>query len=300
MNQLAHIINPFKVKQSSGITDLMSMTFESMRIAKRIADDQIQIRQYAICYEEDAEIIPAEFVSLPCLNRSVQDLGSFNDKRKLPLLCDILSALQANSDADFFIYTNADIILQPHFYAAVKRLLEEGHDALIINRRRVSSKYTKVEDLPLLLSDSGRSHPGFDCFVFHRSLLEKFSLGRVCIGIPFMEITLAHNVFAYAKNFLYVDELHLTSHIGLRVMSDFDQDLYDFNRNEYEKIFPTLRPLLSLKKMPYASLPAWKRMIKWGLNPSLSIALWGELQFEETGNPIRYIWNEIRFRILQK
>jgi len=300
MLRLLHIINPVKVTQSSPLYVAQPLVFESMKIARENARDLINIEFIAPCFPEDEEVIPSFMQAIPSLKRSVQDEGALEDKRKLPFIKDILELALAQSDAEYIVYTNADIILQPYFYTFLKQQFEQGIDALTINRRRLPSTFHDVSQLPEIYASPGRSHPGIDCFVFHRSLWDEFVIGDVCVGIPFMEMSLAYNLYAHAKKGRWVHDLHLSTHIGLEVMHAFDQKLYDRNRAIFNAHLVQLRPKLNLQKMPYAALPHWQRMIKWGLNPTLPFALWRELQREAGPMKLKYLWNEIRFTLLQR
>ena len=119
------------------------------------------------------------------LKRSVQDFVP-DTSRKLPLIQEVLSRAEENVEGDFLVYTNLDIILTPHFYSSVVYYLNQGHDALVINRQRVSQALENIEDLPAVFAEKGMIHPGFDCFVFKRDLLEKIDMGNICLGIPFI------------------------------------------------------------------------------------------------------------------
>jgi hypothetical protein len=85
-----------------------------------------------------------------------------------------------------------------------------------------------------------------------------------------MEMSLAYNLYAHAKNGKWVDDLHLTTHIGLEVMHHFDTALYSRNREIFFRHLPALRPKLSLARMPYASLSPWRRMVKMGTQSYLT------------------------------
>ena len=137
-------------------------------------------------YPEDRPLVPPDFIATADLHRSVLDFGDFRSKRKLPLLKDILSRVYESSDAEYLIYTNVDIGLMPHFYLAVARLLNQGYDAIVINRRTVPSIYDRVEDLPLIWAEIGQDHPGHDCFVFRRDLFSRIEVGNVCLGARFV------------------------------------------------------------------------------------------------------------------
>jgi len=43
-------------------------------------------------------------------------VGTFRARRKLALIKDIMDILYESGGADYMIYTNADIPLQPYFY----------------------------------------------------------------------------------------------------------------------------------------------------------------------------------------
>src|SRR5690606_1323553 len=197
------------------------------------------------------------------------DIKDFERPKKLPLISDILEKAHEISDADYIIYTNADIILLPYFYDAVFEYIADGYDAFAINRRRISKKFLNTQNLNLVFAETGKSHPGFDCFVFKRSLIPKFILENICIGIPFLEATLLYNLVAFSENFKLFDDKHLTIHIGMDVMPKRDPEYYLYNRKEFFlKILPQLKELLKAENMPYAMLPLCKRMMKTGLNPA--------------------------------
>jgi hypothetical protein len=300
MIKLAHIVNPVATPPGSELHVVQPITYESIRRAKEFAAD-IDVKLYAVAYEEDSAAMPNFFGKLKDLDRSVLDLGTFTKKKKLPLIADILRRLYDNTDSDWLIYTNADICLMPQFYSAVVAMIAEGHDAILITRRRISKQYDSVVQLPMMYSEIGGPHPGYDCFVFHRSLLDRFVLDGICIGVPFIEVTLLHNFIAFAKNLKHADDLHLTFHIGMEVMPPIDQEYYKYNRGIYESnILPKLRPLLDIGRFPYAALPLHKRLTKWMLNPCFSTAMVLELEGKSLRRKIKILLDEIRWRIVSK
>lgn len=269
--------------------------------AQERAKASCEVLLYTTQFEEDKEIIPSGFSALPNLERSVLDVNTELKGRKLPLIADILKALQENSNADYFIYTNVDIGLMPHFYNYVAQKIAGGHDALVINRRRLNAQYTQVRELPEIYADLGASHPGFDCFVFRRSLLEKFVLGDICVGVSFIGVALAHNIFSLAEKPLFVPDQHLTFHIGVDVLVPRSNAFYKHNRGEFfTKVQAALKPFFKLEKFPYAALPFPKRALKWMLNPSLFTKNYLELEGKSFLQKCKTRLDEIRWRILQK
>lgn len=301
MIKLAHIINPVSAPPGSELHRVQPITLESIRRARELTAAGVDVELYAVGYEEDGPVIPSFFLRLDDLDRSVLDLGSFTKKKKLPLIADILSRLHENTDSDWLIYTNADICLMPQFYSAVAAMIAEGHDAILITRRRISAAYGNIDQLPMMYSEIGGYHPGYDTFVFHRSLLDRFVLDHICIGVPFIEVTLLHNFIAFAKNLRHADDLHLTFHIGMEVMPPIDQEYYRYNRNIYEKkILPVLRPHLDIVRFPHATLPLHHRMLKWMMNPCFSTALVLELEGKSLGRRMKMMADELRWKLLSK
>lgn len=301
MIKLAHIINPISAPPGAELHRVQPVTWESIRQARAFTDGGIEVELFAVAYEEDHTAIPDFFERLPDLDRSVLDFGTFAKTKKLPLISDILHRLHEHTDAEWLIYTNADICLMPQFYSAVAAMIAGGHDAVLITRRRISAHYTAVSQLPMMYSEIGGPHPGYDCFVFHRSLLSQFILDKICIGVPFIEVAMLHNLIAFAKNLKHADGLHLTFHIGMEVMPPIDREYYRYNRTLYEtNILPKLRPLLDIKKFPYAALPVYKSVVKWMLNPCFSTALVLELEGKSLKRKIKMLLDEIRWRMLSK
>ncbi|MES2691491.1 MAG: hypothetical protein V4658_13870 [Bacteroidota bacterium] len=300
MVRIAHIINPVKVNESSDLYKAQPITFQSILNAKAFSAKKEEIILCTTQFEEDKEIIPPAFRQLSNLNRSVTDINGALTKKKLPLIKDVLEKLD-EVDAAYYIYTNMDIALMPYFYDSVLGYIDQGHDAMVINRRRLTADYNSMDQLPQMYADMGRSHPGFDCFVFKKELLSRFILEEVCIGIPFVEVTLVHNIFSFARSPLFVPDKHLTFHIGMEVMPARENNYYRHNRSTFfTKIYPHLKPHFDIRKFPYSSLPAHKRAVKWALNPSLFTLNYLGLEKKNLLLKVKSLLNELRWRILQK
>lgn len=303
MLKIAHIINPVKVGENSDLFFAQPITFESIKIAQAFSSKGLyEVNVFTTQFEEDRSIIPEGFIQLSNLQKSVLDVNPTLKGKKLPLIGSIMEKLNEIEAADFVIYTNMDIALMPYFYDTVVGYLEQGYDALVINRRRISSKYQSVAELPLMYADMGKSHPGFDCFVVKTSLLDRFVWGEICVGISFLEATFVHNIFAHASKPLYIPDAHLTFHLGMDVLVPRKKNPYYWhNRNEFfTKIQPELQAHFDLKKFPYGSLPFPQRALKWILNPSIFTRNYLELEGKNWRQQIKYRLDELRWRILQK
>jgi len=211
-----------------------------MRVAKEFAAEKVSVSLYSTQYPEDRPMIPSYFKQTPDLERSVLDVGSFRIKRKLPLVADIINRLYEASDAQYFIYTNADIILLPQFYAVVDALIEKKKcDAMSIIKRIVPFPYTDVSDLSLIYANAGIPHIGHDCLVFPRSICPNFDLGFVCNGAPLQGAALIVPMMAYACKYMAFYNLHITCHIEDSMIwkQEGFNDYRQHNLVEYRKIW---------------------------------------------------------------
>lgn len=216
MIKIAHITHPVKVGESSDLNIAQPITFESMRIAHEFAKETVDVRLHALQYHDEARIpLPQVFNRVPDLTRSIGDVKAFKQPRKLALIKDILDALYEADDADYLIYTNVDIALQPYFYQTAADIINQGYEAFVINRRSISNRFTSIDELPLMYAEIGKIHPGFDCFVIHRDLYKKLDLGRICIGTTKIGVTLITNLICKAKKFRLFENSHLTFHVGV-------------------------------------------------------------------------------------
>ena len=107
-----------------------------------------------------------------------------------------------------------DIALQPYFYQVVSRIIEQGYDAFIINRRTIPGHYKDIAEIPMMVTEVGEKHPGWDCFVFERSLYPDFELGTICVGTNWIGRTMIANLASLAERFKIFKDSHLTFHIG--------------------------------------------------------------------------------------
>ncbi len=272
MHAIAHIINPFIAHPESDLFLAQPITFESLKNAKKKAEGLVNIELWSAQYKEDEEIVPDFINKTKHLTRSVLDFHLFETKTKLPLITDILQRVYDESEAEYIIYTNVDIGLYPNFYVEVNNIINEGYDAFIINRRRLKAIYSSVNDLEKIYLDKGKSHPGFDCFVFHRQLFPKLLLNGICLGVPFFEISFSNNLFAFSQRFKLFDNEYLTFHIGEEIFRKrAPREYYNYHQQRFWELAKKLKPHLSPKKIPYGHYPLLLRLLKWGLHPCFPI-----------------------------
>lgn len=242
---LIHIINPVKKGPESDLYTAQPITFESLKVAKAFAQQEVTVRLVAAHFSEDREIAPDGFTKTEDLIRSVVDITSFSVRRKLPLIKDILDRAYGYSDEDdeIIVYSNVDIAVLPHFYLFIKKQIESGLEAFVINRRTISDRYKRKEELPFMYSEIGEKHPGFDCFVFKRELYCNFKLDKICLGANWIGRALLVNLQTFAKNFTIFKNEHLTFHIGddRSWKNPNFKDYDEFNKRELVNICLSLR-----------------------------------------------------------
>lgn len=254
MIKIAHIIHPVRVAKTSDLIIAQPITFETMRRAAEFAAGTADVSLYAVQYHDEEPMpLPGCFIRTPDLERSIQDIKTFKKKRKLALIKDILDSLYHNTDADYLIYTNVDIAVQPYFYQVAARIIREGHDAFIINRRTIPDTYTHPDDIPLMYAEAGEKHKGWDCFVFKRSLYPEFDVGKAIIGTGWIGRVMIANLAGLGKRFKIFTDLHATFHIGnekswktdeyndylqhnqaecLRILTAFEKEFGPFDRDK--------------------------------------------------------------------
>jgi hypothetical protein len=190
-------------------------------------------------------------------------------KKKLPLIADILKCLE-RSGADYFIYTNMDIALRPYFYSAVARIIAHcGNEALIINRRRLPEALIDVPEK--IIETKGEKHPGYDCFVFHRSLLEKLDLGNTAVGVPGIGFHFAHALFLATAKCEVLTEEDLTYHLGMEIVKPWaEQEVEQYQFNGIRKFLRKHKKDFSVSHFPGYHLPFFKRHRYWLMSPLFS------------------------------
>jgi hypothetical protein len=219
--KIAHIIHPVNVAPTSDLVIAQPITFDTMHTAREFAknranvDADVDVQLYAVQYFDEERIpLPKSFIRTPDLTRSVVDVGAFRNKRKLALIKDIMDILYESCDADYLIYTNVDIALQPYFYQVTADIIRQGYDAFIINRRTIPGHYQSIGEIPLMYAEIGEKHPGWDCFIFKRDVYPRFMLGNACIGTDWIGRIILSNMAPLATGFKVFQDLQMTFHIG--------------------------------------------------------------------------------------
>lgn len=239
----AYSINPNKDVSSGKATPVSPFdqwsAIESIQRAKRYAPPQLDIDFVCAMFEEDRVALP----DIPCrtvlLTRSTASefpfLNTANKTAKvLPFLQDILdAALQGEDEAAsngesrvFVMLTNSDIGVTKYFYQTIWPQLKT-REAFSVNRLTIPTDGINETALALqrdgdeLLSqvdallDQGESHPGYDCFIMHSSVLKRFHLGLMFAGHPPWGTAVHYTLRIMARNYTnFPSNTNGTFHLG--------------------------------------------------------------------------------------
>ncbi len=260
--RFAHIVNPYAIDGKLGAVQVLTISM----LEKASKNTRSPVKLLSAQFTEDRGLVPSILELTPDLQSNLQTVSGNSKSPKLPLLKEILDRA-ANADCDFVIWSNMDIIPVPQFYDGVAAILEsEKCDALLINRRRVGKELINKPEL--LFNETGRPHPGYDCFVMKKGLINKLSLGNICVGAPGVGFMLAHNLFLHAEKCVVLANKHLTLHIGMEIVQDWKgPEVAAFQKSEIKKFLADERKNFRIEKFPGYNLPFFSRHKKWFLNP---------------------------------
>jgi hypothetical protein len=240
MVTLAHVFNPVQYPKPSAADFAQQVALRSILAARKLAPQPVEL--VSVQYAEDRAAAPDEFTQTPDLTRSVLDFGSFQPPRKLPLVADMLEEACQATAADYLIYTNNDIGVQPYFYEFIGATIEAGSEAFTINRRSIPASFSDPAELPKMYAELGEPHRGWDCFIFPREAYRKFILHHVCAGAPLMGLALLANMQAFCSTFQELRGLHLTFHLGNERgwTSRRQRAYFDHNRQQLRQVLAEL------------------------------------------------------------
>jgi hypothetical protein len=225
MRTIAHIINVTEIneaKRASYLHVAQAVTIKSMIMARQRAERSVRIDLFAVKHKDETVNIPDEFAWASDIStyawEHIDSLKPVLPHRPLPRLVDIIASLYAASRAEYFIYTNLDIGLYPHFYVYVEELIQKGFDAFCINRRTLPKEHNGAlldeNQLDVIVGLEGHEHPGIDCFVFKREIVPALNLGNVYIGYPPIGQVLKTQIELNCRKFTWIRDGQLTFHLG--------------------------------------------------------------------------------------
>ena len=282
--KFAHIINTVSPADNASLAPVQALTLETLRAAQAYLSGKIEVELLSAQYENARSFLPAGIRATSDLKECAADRKELNTKLKLPLLKEILSKMNESNDATHFIYTNLDICVMPFFYETIASYVEKGHDAIVINRRRISSRYLQEKDLNTMYAEAGKTHTGYDCFVFSRELLGQLILKDIFIGTPPSGNDLFYNLFTFANNPILFTEKHLTFHAGMDLHKPWgDAGVNAHNQKEFLLLLKELKPLMDISKFPGAHEGFFKRHFKWLMNPTFHYPTMMSLDFKNLG-----------------
>ncbi len=249
---LAHLVNPVNVQSESDLFVAQPITFESMRIAREfslMSSKDLEIEFLSSHYLEDESVIPEYFYKKVQLKRSFRDIIPSKKVKKLPLLADLFQSFKVLSpEADYYIYSNVDIAVMPHFYLTVAAYISAGYDAIAINRKTISTEYQLPNQLPMMYAQIGKPHEGIDCFVIKKEYIDNFNFEHAIIGSGPVGIIICLNMIRVASKFYWIENGDLTFHLGddKSWIQETDLELFNYNYDELRKIAKSFRKKLAV------------------------------------------------------
>lgn len=225
MTRIAHVINiapDTEATRKSYLHIAQPATVRSMAAARARTEDPSRVELLAIRHASESGPTPESFRELtPASTYAWEHLPEIADpkiRRGFIRLVDVLGTAYRESKADWLIYTNSDIGVQPNFYREVLRRIEGGWDAFCINRQDLpkewKGKTLGADDLETIWKVPGAAHRGIDCCVFRRELVPQLDLGHVFIGAPPVGLLLMQQIARHSRQFNWIKTGRHTFHLG--------------------------------------------------------------------------------------
>jgi hypothetical protein len=285
--RLTHLLNLVSQNENAQLYKVQKLTLRTIEAALKATNSSVEVRVMSAHFPDAVTEIPGFIVPTQPLLHHAAEVSSLSARARLPLIREILDRLKEDKTATHFIFSNLDICLMPSFYNAVAAYISQGHDALIINRRRVKSSFLEVEDLNLLYAEAGKVHTGYDCFVFSRELLDKFLFTDIYIGVPPAGNDIFYNIMAFASAPALLTEKHLTFHVGMDLVKEWGSaELNKHNSAQFMILLEKLYPHFQIGNFPGAGYGFFRRHFKWLMNPTFCYPVMARLDFSQ--------WNAVR------
>lgn len=252
--KIYHVINPYRVSVDSEDFLVQSRTMESIKFARDFAESVVDVEVVAKIAPDDVpelqDKLMDEGFSVAELTESSADLPKkFKVPRELPLLRDLVDLTCLNEPVkkgEYIVFTNMDICLKPYFYTELARLVSQGFETFVINRRTVEKGLLYANPSEVMFSD-GEKHIGHDCFVVPRENLEKFYLKDHVLGIGFVFRPFLLNCVLLSKTFHEFDDVYLTYHFGDDMLwkNEKYNDYLEHNKDQLIQVYNRFLPEIS-------------------------------------------------------
>ncbi len=218
MIRFFHIINPYLCPPATEAFLVQERTLESLVAAEKFAEGVVDVNFIVRTDPRDGDLraklnLPINS-TLKALKRFSFDVGDFEVPKSLPLLADMFDVDVAAEEGCYVVYTNMDICVTPFFYTECARILRDGCECMVINRRTVEKQYL---NLPLTqgFTALSQNHPGHDCFVFPAAFLRTARLPDSILGIGYVFRPMLLNcILHFAEHFREFDNYYMTMHFG--------------------------------------------------------------------------------------
>jgi hypothetical protein len=255
-----HIINPYKAQENTESAKIQARTLESLSNAAEFSKGIVKV-EYIVRTDPKEGDFKSILDRLPKytyapLKLYSSDVGDFTVTRRLPILSDMFTVDITHEKDSYVIYTNMDICVSPFFYTECARLLGNGTECMVINRRTVDKRFIDMSLQEGFLSE-GIDHPGHDCFVFPSAFLKNAKLPDSILGIGYVFRPLLLNcILNFKDKFKEFGNFYLTMHFGddMEWKNPKYEDYLEHNKNQLIKIWRQFSDLISTETAnPYVA-----------------------------------------------
>lgn len=209
-NRIVLILNIFVDDQGCLPEGVKEVMFHVDIAAKSSRHVEVSIC-YVIDVSQESEI-RAQIAEMKINPDIILNLGQ---SQKLPMIGDILAtALKICNDGDYICYINSDIICPYWFFDFLAGSIRTHSKAtgFIINRKDVLDPNFDYYE------DDGRQpiiyHPGYDCFLFPKDMLNSSFFGMCTVGLPPVGALLATNMLGNLSDVKLINDSVVTIHRG--------------------------------------------------------------------------------------
>ncbi|MEP1869073.1 MAG: hypothetical protein ABJJ44_06065 [Paraglaciecola sp.] len=251
--KIYHVINPYIVEEGTDDFTVHEKTIQSLLLAREYAENHVDVTFILKVDVEELEYFQKKYTSDFVVVHSFDETSAsldvnFNVPRNLPLLSEIIKLPVGNIERNSHtIFTNMDICLQPFFYCEVVRIIKNGFDCFVINRRTVSKTllYKPLEEA--FIAD-GDKHIGHDCFVLPSKFIDVFNIKQHILGIGFVFRPFLLNCILHSQSFHEFDDVYMTFHYGddMEWKSDKYADYLEHNKNLMIEVYADSLSLIEL------------------------------------------------------
>eukprot|EP00011_Vannellida_sp_DIVA3-517-6-12_P000842 CAMPEP_0114613148 /NCGR_PEP_ID=MMETSP0168-20121206/4983_1 /TAXON_ID=95228 ORGANISM="Vannella sp., Strain DIVA3 517/6/12" /NCGR_SAMPLE_ID=MMETSP0168 /ASSEMBLY_ACC=CAM_ASM_000044 /LENGTH=908 /DNA_ID=CAMNT_0001824145 /DNA_START=21 /DNA_END=2744 /DNA_ORIENTATION=+ len=217
-HEIVHVLNPYVPRRGGHSEIELTVVQRAIERAYNYAWERgIRVKVLAAVFEEDEAIVeyPYQHTTRPLVRHFLDHLG-----RKLPLTGDIFDrAYEDAGQADYFLFTNADIACLPHFYELVWQKYSMPNRTVSLLREQLDlddinlEAPIDVDGLYTAAATIGLEHPGDDAVIIPMEWLPRIHYDMVYAAYP----PVACTFITQLKQFGPISKVRarITFHLGI-------------------------------------------------------------------------------------